>query len=145
LIDRRIFLEIGGFAFKRMNAEDHDLLLKMACTGPFVLLKSPPIFAYRRHGASLVSNVELSFRGYRHLLSSERLGFYPGGRRRRSERRIVLTRILRPAILGFFDRGEYSKGFKLYRATFWWNLLEGRFRFLLGAWFHVLGLRSSGP
>ncbi len=130
VIRREAFARVGGFAARRINAEDADLMLRLGTEPGFVHVLQPPTFAYRRHAANLTKDFHLGYAGAVHLIDSEKAGRYPGDGRHVRQRRRILTRHIRPVILAALRAREPLKGWHLYRRSFGWNLREGRLRFL---------------
>jgi hypothetical protein len=64
------------------------------------------------------------------MIGQEKSGAYPGGPRRRLERREILTRHVRPFSLAFLNHGAFSWGWNLYRRTFGWHVALRRARYL---------------
>ncbi|HEV2765833.1 MAG TPA: glycosyltransferase family 2 protein [Pyrinomonadaceae bacterium] len=141
VVRRDVFLEVGGFTNASINAEDSDLWLKLGTAKGFVHFSSPPVYAYRRHPASAVSNSRKTLEGIQYLISEEKAGRYPGGAARRAERLELLTRHVRPVSLACLERGEFRRAWQLYRATLWWHARLGRARY--AAAFPLLACRAA--
>jgi hypothetical protein len=137
-IRRDDFLEVGGFAEREMNLEDHDLILRLGTAKGFVRIDEPPTLGWRRHDGSATDHFRRSFEGCRHLISNEQKGVYPGGTTRRVARRKIITRHIRPWALTFARTGEWQPAWSLYSSTFVWNLSLNRWRFLMGFWSNLL-------
>jgi glycosyltransferase involved in cell wall biosynthesis len=132
VLRREEFLKTGGFTNKPINAEDHDLILRMGAAPGFVQVTSPVTLAWRRHAGSATTNLSRTVAGSLYLVEQERLGAYPGGPERARERRRILTRHARPATLDCLQHGLYRDAWKLYRALFRWHVMLGRWKYLLG-------------
>ncbi len=132
VVRRDQFAKMGGFTQKRMNAEDHDLMMRMGTAPGFVQVRSPYTLTYRRHDASKTSDFLGTFAGVAYLLEQEERGAYPGEVPRAGERREILTLHIRPVALTALKNGLRRKGWLLYRRTLRWHLRQGRWRFLLG-------------
>lgn len=143
-VRRDAFQEVGGFIEDQVNAEDHDLVLRIGTKHGFVDIAEPILIGYRQHANTATRNFEKAYRGSRLLIDSERGSRYPGGVNRRRDRLRILTQHLRPATLDMLRWGERPKAWELYRDTFAWNLALGRFRFLVGCLLQFAGrsLRS---
>ena len=137
-VRRNEFLEVGGFAEREMNLEDHDLILRLGTAEGFVRIDEPPTLGWRRHDGSATDHFRRSFEGCRHLISNEQKGVYPGGTTRRVARRKIITRHIRPWALTFARTGEWQPAWSLYSSTFVWNLSLNRWRFLMGFWSNLL-------
>ena len=124
--------EAGWFAADHLNAEDSDLWLRLGVAPGFIGVKSPPVFAYRRHAASAISAHAQTARGALHLIAQENRGAYPGGPQRRRERLEILTRHTRPASFACLRAGMSTEGWRIYRETARWNLSLTRWKYLLG-------------
>ena len=115
-----------------INGEDGDLALKLGEAPCFVQITSPSTFGYREHATNVTSNLSKSLGGLEHMLRTEQADGYPGGAKRATERRQILTRHLRPLALECLERGQRRGAWKLYRATFNWHLRLGRWKYLAG-------------
>jgi len=129
---RTEFLRWKGFVEDPVNAEDHDLVLRMGTAPGFVKLLRPRVLGYRQHANSLTADVRKTSAGVRHLVQQERRGAYPGGPSRAAERREIICRYVRPVVVACLRSGMRSDARRLYWATFGWHLRLGRWRFLLG-------------
>ena len=129
-IRRDRLVAAGGFVDQRINAEDSDLWLRLGTAPGFVHIESPPVFGYRRHRDSAVADAERSYAGICHLLEQERQGGYPGGLRRRPQRRRILTAHARPLSLRCLQQNAMAQGWEIYRTTLAWHLRQGRLRYL---------------
>ncbi len=123
---------VGGFTERRVNGEDADLTLRMGTEPGFIHVAQGPTFAYREHSGNLMGAFSKNAEGARYKVEQEEQGNYPGGDRRKQERRRILTRHVRPTSLGCLDADLSSLGWWLYRHTFPWNAALGRWRYLAG-------------
>ena len=129
---RREFLKIGGYTDKPINAEDHDLILRMGNAPGYVQVTSPVTLGWRRHAGSATMNLTRSVAGSLYLLEQERRGAYPGGPIRATERRRILTRHGRPVTIDCLRQGAREEAWKLYRAMCRWHVGLGRWKYLVG-------------
>lgn len=141
VLKRNEFLKTGGFTTQRINAEDHDLILRMGTARGFVQLLKPVTLAWRRHIGSSTMNFMQAFRGGCNLVNQERQGHYPGGSGRKRERREIVTRHVRSTALACLRKGLRHEAWELYLATFRWHLALGRWKFLLA--FPLVSIRGS--
>ena len=132
VIRRDLFLRTGGFTTRRINAEDHDLILRMGIERGFVQVLSPATMGWRQHPDSATKNLRKTFEGVAHLIKQEHICAYPGGVSRAFERQSVITRHARPAALEFLRRGMRFEAWNLYRSTLSWHVSGGRWKFLFG-------------
>jgi GT2 family glycosyltransferase len=128
------------FLEDRLNAEDHDLLLRIGTLPGFVRILAPVTLAWRRHPASETRNFPSSVSGAMRLLAREKSGAYPGGPERSRERHAILTRHTRPTALACLQNGELKQGWQLYRLTCGWNIVLGHWKYVLA--FPVLAVLS---
>ena len=119
------------FLEDRLNAEDHDLILQMGTLPGFVQIVAPVTAAWRRHSASETGDFARSASGVLRLLEREKLGAYPGGAERSRERRRIISRHIRPTALACVQKGELKRGWKLYCSIFTWNVMLGRWKYVL--------------
>ncbi len=124
--------EVGGFTDRNVNAEDHDLMMRLGTAAGFVNVTAPALVGYRQHPNALTRDVDRTSAGVEHLLAREEAGLYPGGDDRRRDRWEILTRHVRPVTLALLRRREYRRAWALYRRTFRWHLALGRLAYLAG-------------
>ena len=142
VLKREELLRVGGFAEKRINAEDHDLVLRMGAVQGFVQITQPITLGWRRHASSETKNFRQSYEGTGYLIEQERRGAYAGGMDRSRERWQILTRHIRPVALECLRHGMRREAWELYRASFRWHAQLGRWKYLAG--FPLKALLSRG-
>jgi hypothetical protein len=130
----------GGFLEDRLNAEDHDLVMRLGEQRGFVQMIEPVVLGWRRHPHSESSDQTRTVAGVLRLLSRECSGAYPGGDRRFRQRQAILTRHVRAAAMGCLGSLQFGLGWLLYRRTFAWHVALRRWKFLFG--FPLLLLRA---
>src|SRR5262245_57369323 len=128
---RREALTVTCFLEDRLNAEDHDLILQMGIFPGFVQILSPVTLAWRRHAASETSDFTRGFSGALRLVTREKFGAYPGGRKRSRERHRILARHIRPTVLACIRKGQLKQAWQLYRTTLGWNIALGHWKYML--------------
>ena len=126
------FIKAGGYTEQQINAEDHDLVLRMGTARGFVQLISPVTLGWRRHKASQTAILHRTFKGVLYLLEQETRGLYPGGSSRAWDRRNIITVHSRPVTVSCLKQGLRSEAWEMYRATFAWNAALGRGKYLAG-------------
>lgn len=132
VISRKVFNEVGGFAARRINAEDADLMLRLGCASGFVHIRQPATFGYRQHEANLTQDMSMNLSGLNHIVATECQNGYPGtSRAHRYKRRVIITRHLRPAILSLLSSGMAKAAWPLFKVAFPWHVQQLRLRFLL--------------
>lgn len=119
------------FETLHMNAEDLDFALHFGAEPGFVWIRQPCTFGYRRHGPTAVANFSRTLQGINHLVEEELRGRYPGGDARRRERLDLITRAVRPPVVEGLKRGQRREAWQLYRRTFGWHVVLGRWKFLM--------------
>jgi glycosyltransferase involved in cell wall biosynthesis len=132
VVRRDEFIKTGGFTQKWINAEDHDLVLRMGIAQGFVKIIEPTTLGWRKHGCGATDNLAASCAGSCHLIEQERRRAYPGGEGRARERRTIVTRHVRPVSLECLRQGKEREAWKLYRETFAWHLRLGKWKYLGG-------------
>lgn len=132
----------GGFTNEWINGEDADLAMRLGESHGFLQVCAPHTFGYREHAGSASASLERTYAGASHAVTVEHQRGYPGGPGRARERRRILTRHCRPAMLECLREGRHRDAWRMYRATFGWHLQLRRWRFLFG--FPVLALRAIG-
>ena len=135
------FRRAGGFLTDRLNAEDHDLTLRLSNCRGLVAVRAPVTVAYRQHGDQETGSQTKAMAGMMRLVARERAGFYSGGSALAGRRRAIIAAHARPACLTALKAKEFRLAWRLYVATFFWQLAAGRGRFLaafplLAVWEH---------
>lgn len=132
VLRRDEFSKSGGFVTGRINAEDHDLALRLGTAPKFVQVLNPVTLGWRRHAGGETKNVRQAFEGSRYLVEQEHSGAYPGGVSRSRERREIISRHVRPVALECLRQGIKKEAWQLYRNTFGWHAKLGRWKYLAG-------------
>lgn len=132
VVDRRVFLGVGGYSTDLVNAEDLDFMLRVGDAEGYVEISKPPVVAWRQHEDNLTRNVVATGNGLSRIISREFAGEYPGGRRRRWQRRRIISRHVRAHSLACLNATRWRDGWAFYSQTAFWNLREGRLRYLCG-------------
>jgi glycosyltransferase involved in cell wall biosynthesis len=136
---RKALVDCGGFLNDRMNAEDHDLILRLGTARGFVQLVSPVTIGWRKHAGSETSDDARNTAGVLRLIENERRNRYPGGDANRDRRQRFITQHARPASLSALKAGHTKEAFRLYSNSFAWHFRQGRWKYLVG--FPLLALR----
>ncbi len=106
--------------------------MRLGVAPGFIQITAPVIFGYREHAVSAMKDLKKTLAGVWHAIHAEKEGSYPGGASRALERWRVLTRQLRPVSIDCLHQDMHDEAWKLYRASFKWNLNLGRWKYLLG-------------
>ena len=122
----------GGFFERTMYCEDLDLLFRMGTSHGFVYVRSPVQIGLRAHNASSIGNLTRTYDGTAYLIQQEKAGRYPGGAALSSNRRWALCHHIRLVTAVCMDRRELRRGLSLYFKSFFWQLRERRWRYLMG-------------
>lgn len=131
VIRRWDFNNVGGFDVRFINAEDWDLILRLGTAAGFVKILSPVTLGYVRNPSSMTGNVLNSYRGSQLLISREKKGEYSGGLLHRYDRWRILGRVIRPITLACVRKAMFKEAWELYTLTFLWNLLLGRWKYII--------------
>jgi hypothetical protein len=115
-----------------VNGEDADLALRLGMAARFVQITAPVTFGYREHAVTARTDFARTLAGCWMKIRAEHAGAYPGGRLRVVDRRRILTRHLRPASLDCLRHGLRAEAWHLYRATLFWHIRLGRWKYLVG-------------
>jgi GT2 family glycosyltransferase len=132
VVRRDVFLAAGGFTDKPVNAEDHDLALKVGTARGFVQITAPVTLGWRQHPGSATKDLGRTAAGNHFLVEQERAGRYPGGSRRALERREIIARHTRAAALACLDQGRRTAAWQLYWETLPWHVQLHRWKYLIG-------------
>lgn len=137
VVKRDVFQQVGGFAEDRLNAEDHDLALKLGTQAGFIEVREPVTVGHRCHAGSEMTDLGKTLGGLERLVSKEKAGQYPGGPKRTLARRSIIARHVRSAVIGAAKSGQGIHAVPLYLRTFSWNLRLGRGSYLAAFPFFV--------
>lgn len=130
VVSTNAFRRIGGFWEERTNAEDNDFTMRLGDCRGYVAVRNPVTIAYRRHGQQQSESQANNVAGILQLVDREFSGIYPGGPERAHQRRSIIATHARPVCLAALRTGEQKLAWKLYRATFGWQLRSKRWKFL---------------
>jgi hypothetical protein len=86
---------------------------------------------------------EKNLAGARLQIRNEKSGVYPGGKSRAWERWHILSRQIRPVAVAALENGRSDAAWEIYKATFWWHLALGKWKFLLGMPLAMLAKKSG--
>lgn len=90
VIGRQSFEDANGWRPSFFPTEDHDFTLRLGAAGRAIQILAPVTVLHRAHANNTINDVPVCIIGVDNLLRQERLGRYPGGTRRRFERRALL-------------------------------------------------------
>jgi glycosyltransferase involved in cell wall biosynthesis len=131
-IKKLCFEGSGGFTEKKINLEDHDLVLKCGNSPGFAAITSPATLAWRRHQGSLTKIDKKSIEGSHFIIEQEKRGNYPGGNARKRQRIRIICSHIRAVTMGALGAGHSKAGWNLYFKCFLWNVLLMRWRYVFG-------------
>jgi len=131
-IRRELLAGAGGFTTSPINAEDHDLMLRLGTAPSFVRVERPVLLGWRRHAQGASRDLGRLAAGCEYLIGQENAGAYPGGAARARERREIVARHARPVSLECLRQGHLAAGWSLYSKTLRWHVGLNRWRYLLG-------------
>lgn len=121
VIQKSKFDEMGGYGHAGISAfpaDDVDFLLKAGTYGPCIIVLKPYTIAYREWPTSSSMNVKRGAGGLLRVAQIENRGLYPGGRKRRGDRRAVLGGISANwALRHCWQRGERKTAIQLLIGT----------------------------
>jgi hypothetical protein len=132
VVKKSLFDRVGGFASEFVNGEDADFVMKCGTEPGFVQVVRPFTFGYRKHEANITKAFEKNFAGARLQIRNEKNGVYPGGKSRARERWHILSRQIRPVAFAALENRRPDAAWELYKATFWWHVAMGKWKFLFG-------------
>lgn len=130
MMDRQAFLAIGGFSEDRLNAEDHDLALRMGDVNGFVQVTAPVTVAHRVHDGNEMNDLEASENGLKRIVQNELKGAYPGGKKYEAMRRSIISSHVRPMLLRKARSKDYRSAWSLFTSTAGWSLSLARLPYL---------------
>jgi glycosyltransferase involved in cell wall biosynthesis len=132
IIDRAAFRSAGGLRPQLRVCEDQDFGLRSCELGSCVAILSPPTVGYRHHPGNISSSRPDFSKGVRWMIDAEKSGGYPGGARRRAQRRAVISRSARSVSVACLTDGNVRDGMGLYTATLAWHLRQRRLKYVCG-------------
>lgn len=80
-------LKVGGYQIDIFGEDDRALLFRLGIESPMIVIQYPKTVGYRVHSNNYSNDIELITRGALKLITSERKNAYPGGKKRRMDRR----------------------------------------------------------
>ncbi|MGA3327464.1 MAG: glycosyltransferase family 2 protein [Terriglobia bacterium] len=90
VIDRESFQGAQGWSWDAWPMDDQDLVLRLGNCGRTIQVVAPHTAFYRSHAANTSKNVPPFVAALGKIIHNERAGEYPGGKRRRRERRAII-------------------------------------------------------
>jgi len=90
VMDRQSFHAAQGWPTDLWPMEDQDFVLRLGDCGRTIQILSPPTTFHRSHAANTVKHVQPFIPSLYKIIHNERAGEYPGGERRRRERRAII-------------------------------------------------------
>ena len=90
VIDRQSFQAAHGWPTDVWPMEDQDFVLRLGDCGRTIQILAPPTTFHRSHAAQSVRQVPPFILSLYKIIHNERAGEYPGGERRRRERRAII-------------------------------------------------------
>jgi glycosyltransferase involved in cell wall biosynthesis len=118
VVDRQVFLQIGGFTREIFPSDLDDLTIKLGYSGKTVHILSHPTTAYRIHDHNTVHQIGRFVETMSMIVRKEKRGEYPGGPSHRYER---FAYIGGPVYFWFtraFGDGLYRRAFR-FLASGW--------------------------
>jgi len=131
IVRRDVLQASGGFDTSLNYYEDEDLWMRLGDAPGFLRIDSPLCWAYRVHGSSASSKLEVRFHNIRKLLVRDARDEYPGGASRTRERTAVVTQRARHLARLAAKAGLTAEGLRLYRDLLKANIRQQRWKFLL--------------
>ena len=113
VVDRHSFLSAGGWSPEFHLMTDQDLLMKLSESGRTVQILWPHTCHYRIHAANSANRVPRYVQQVHKLIDKEHSEAYPGGRRRRFDRHVVLGREVFHWVRGAIRARLYRDAFEL--------------------------------
>jgi len=80
-------LKVGGYQIDIFGEDDRALLFRLGIESPMIIIQYPITVGYRIHSKNYSNDIELITGGALKLITSERRNAYPGGKKRRMDRR----------------------------------------------------------
>jgi glycosyltransferase involved in cell wall biosynthesis len=90
IIARQAFEDVNGWSTSVFPIDDQDFTLRLGASGRTIQILSPSTILRRAHSKNTINDLSVCINGVGYLLRRERLGDYPGGARRRFQRRALI-------------------------------------------------------
>ncbi len=132
VVKRAVLLSVGSLDREIRVFEDQDLGLRLGIGASCSVVESPVTVGYRQTPGSLTALTKRALEGICLLIENERSGVYPGGVRRRWERRNYISFSIRSVSSGLVQEGMLREAWALYQSSFSWHIRLGRLRYLVG-------------
>jgi glycosyltransferase involved in cell wall biosynthesis len=138
VVDREVFLKVGGFTREIFPSDIDDLTIKLGYSGKTIHILSHPTTAYRIHDHNTVHQIGRFVETMSMVVRKEKNGEYPGGRSHRFERYVYIG----GPVYYWFTR---ALGDGLYRRSLKF-LADGWSLMLVSIWAHlVLKFKGQRP
>lgn len=92
VVRRRCLAGLDGW--EGFPVDDLDLLYRLGTEGPFVQVTEPSTTWHRSHAGQIIRRTEEILKGTEWIIAGDKRGRYPGGERRRLERRACIGGIV---------------------------------------------------
>lgn len=90
VIERQSFDAAGGWSRDAWPLDDGDFVLRLCDCGRTIQILDPPTTFHRSHAGNTSHHVQPYIPSLERIIQNERAGEYPGGERRRRERRATI-------------------------------------------------------
>lgn len=90
VIVRQAFEDVHGWLEGFFPAEDNEMAMRLGTCGRVIQILSPLTILHRAHAGNSINSISSFIPAMKNLMKRERQGHYPGGARRRFERRALL-------------------------------------------------------
>lgn len=121
VLKKTVFDQVGGLrntTATTFHLDSLNLILKVGTHGPCIVIREPFTVAYRHHNANTIRSLDAIAQGILRLARSERLGQYPGGKKRSRDRYACIGAIaLSWAVSYCLRRGRWRLAFQLLIGT----------------------------
>ncbi len=132
VVTRRSFEQVGGWLVGFFPLEDVEFALRLGVAGKTVQVLSPQTILHRAHNKNTVNDVGSFMPLMAEMIAREQRGIYPGGAKRRFERRALVGGIAAHWIRRAGKSGLRSAAIKLFGRS-WEMLLANGVKKLKGA------------
>jgi len=129
VVDRQVFLNVGGFTKEIFPSDIDDLTIKLGYSGKTVHILSHPTTAYRLHADNTVHQVGQFVETMSMVVRKEKNGEYPGGPSCRFERYAYIGGPVYYWFTRALGDGLYWRGLKFLASG--WSLM------LVSIWAHL--------
>jgi glycosyltransferase involved in cell wall biosynthesis len=129
VISKEVFKDVNGFSAERINAEDHDLLIRVGLKGSYIHIHAPVMIAHRIHDKNEMSDINKNISGIIRLANYEKNQKMQLKTAHKKKLRQIIMSHAKPVIIELIELHEYKKLIMILKNLLPWIFLEGGCKF----------------